>query len=136
MSTFQQITIIGYLGNDPETINFEGGGVLTKFSVATTEVWNNKQTGERQERTEWHNILTRNKTAEICEKYLNKGSFVLVVGKLQTRKWQDQQGNDRWTTEINANQVKFLGGKNSSSNNESVVEQYQNKRKPTRATIS
>jgi len=95
-----RVTIVGNLGKDPEVRYSPGGMAFASFSVATSESWKDKNTGEKQERTEWHNITISGKLAEIAGQYLTKGSQVYLEGKLQTRKWQDKQGADRYTTEI------------------------------------
>lgn len=103
-------TIIGYLGADPETRYMPSGTAVTNFRVATTEKWKDKQSGEKQERTEWHSISMFGRVAEIAADYLRKGSLVYIEGKLRTRKWQDKQGADRYTTEIIGDELKMLGG--------------------------
>lgn len=103
-----KVILIGNLGNDPETKTFDNGGTITNVSLATSESWNDRQTGERQERTEWHRVVFNNKLAEIAAQYLRKGSKVYVEGSLRTRKWQDQNGQDRYTTEIRADQMQML----------------------------
>lgn len=96
-----KVIIVGNLGKDPEVRTFNNGGKVCNFSVATSESWKDKQTGERKEKTEWHNISIYNEgLAGVAEKYLRKGSKVYLEGKLQTRKWQDQSGNDRYSTDI------------------------------------
>jgi single-strand DNA-binding protein len=106
--------IIGNLGSDPE-IRYTGTGVaVASLSVATTERWKDKD-GQMQEQTEWHKVTAWNKFAEICGEYLTKGSKVYIEGKLQTRKWQAQDGTDRYTTEIVAKEMKMLGGKSESA---------------------
>lgn len=112
MSTFQKVTIVGNLGDDPQTHRFEGGGQITRFPVATTEHWKDKTTGEKKELTEWHRVTSNGKTAELCEKYLSKGSKVLVEGKLRTRKWTNDAGVDQYSTEIIAREIVFLTPKN------------------------
>ena len=108
--------IVGNLGADPDSKAMPSGNMVTNFSVATTESWNDRDTGERQEKTEWHRVVFFGRLAEIADQYLRKGSQVYVEGKLQTRKWQDENGNDRWTTEIKGNQLEMLsGGMNSDS---------------------
>ena len=108
-----RVTIIGNLGQDPEVKQMPSGGAVCNITVATSESWNDKSTGEKQERTEWHRIVFYRKLAEIAGEYLRKGSQVYVEGKLQTRKWQDQSGADRYTTEIVANEMQMLGGRTS-----------------------
>jgi single-strand DNA-binding protein len=100
MSSLNKATIIGNLGRDPELRSTQDGTQVANLSVATSEAWTDKQTGERRERTEWHRVTAWGKLAEIVGQYLHKGSKVYLEGKLQTRKWQDQAGQDRYTTEI------------------------------------
>ena len=106
-----KVTIVGNLGNDPEVKYMPSGGAVTNISVATSESWKDKQTGQQQERTEWHRIVFFNRLAEIAGEYLKKGSQVYVEGSLRTRKWQDQSGQDRYTTEIVGNEMQMLGGR-------------------------
>lgn len=105
------VQIIGHLGRDPETRTFPSGDQVCNFSVATTERWKDKQTGEQKEATEWHRISTFGKLAEICAQYLAKGSLVYVSGKITTRKWTDKDGQEKFSTEIKADAMKMLGGK-------------------------
>jgi single-strand DNA-binding protein len=98
-SSLNRVTLIGNLGADPETKHFENGQI-TNVRIATTERWKDKNTGEAKEHTEWHRVTFRGKVAEIASQYLSKGSRVYVEGKLHTRKWQDQEGNDRYSTEV------------------------------------
>jgi single-strand DNA-binding protein len=102
-----KVILIGNLGADPELRYTQSGTPVASFRIATTERWKDKD-GNQQEQTEWHNIVAWRRLAEICGEYLNKGSRVYIEGKLQTRKWQDQNGNDRWTTEIIAREMKML----------------------------
>ena len=96
-----KVILIGNLGRDPEVRTFQNGGKVCNFSIATSETWKDRNSGERQERTNWHNIAIFNENlAQIAEQYLRKGSKVYVEGQLETRKWQDQAGNDRYTTEV------------------------------------
>ncbi|MFT5421715.1 MAG: single-strand DNA-binding protein [Candidatus Endobugula sp.] len=106
-----KVTIVGNLGQDPETKYMPSGGAVTNISVATSESWKDKQTGQPQERVEWHRIVFFNRLAEIAGEYLKKGSQVYVEGALRTRKWQDQSGQDRYTTEIVGNEMQMLGGR-------------------------
>ena len=108
MRGVNKVIIVGNLGQDPETRYMPSGGAVTNVSVATSESWKDKNTGQQQERTEWHRIIFFNRLAEIAGEYLKKGSKVYIEGKLQTRKWQDQNGNDRYTTEIVANELQML----------------------------
>ena len=103
--------IVGTLGQDPEIRYTASGGAVANISVATNETWRDKATGENQERTEWHRIVMFGKLAEIAQQYLKKGSQAYFEGRIQTRKWQDQSGNDRYSTEIVANEMQMLGGR-------------------------
>lgn len=106
-----KVIIVGNLGNDPETKYMPSGSAVTNLSVATSESWKDKQTGEQKDRTEWHKVAMFGRLAEISAEYLRKGSQVYIEGKLRTRKWQDQSGNDRWTTEIIADEMQMLGSR-------------------------
>jgi single-strand DNA-binding protein len=106
-----KVTIVGNLGQDPETKYMPSGGAVTNISVATSESWKDKQTGQPQERVEWQRIVFFNRLAEIAGEYLKKGSQVYVEGAIRTRKWQDQSGQDRYTTEIVGNEMQMLGGR-------------------------
>ena len=103
--------IVGTLGQDPEIRYTANGSAVANISVATNESWKDKQTGEAQERTEWHRIVMFGRLAEIAQQYLKKGSQAYFEGRIQTRKWQDQSGNDRYSTEIVANEMQMLGGR-------------------------
>jgi single-strand DNA-binding protein len=103
--------LVGTLGKDPEMKYLPSGSAVCNISVATSESWKDKQTGEKQERTEWHRVSMFGKLAEIAAEYLRKGSQVYLEGKIQTRKWQDKEGKDRYSTEIVADQMQMLGGK-------------------------
>lgn len=106
--TLNKVMLIGHLGDDIKMHYFEGGGCVGRFPLATNETYVNKQTNARITNTEWHNIVVRNKGAEICEKYLSKGDKVYIEGKLKTKKWIDDKGNDRYSTEIQCNDFTFL----------------------------
>lgn len=106
-----KVILVGNLGQDPEVKYLPSGSAVANVSVATAESWKDKKTGEQQERTEWHRVVFFDRLAEIVGEYLRKGSQVYIEGKLQTRKWQDKSGNDRYTTEIRANEMQMLGGK-------------------------
>ncbi len=110
-----KVILIGNLGQDPEVRYMPNGGAVTNISVATSETWKDKNTGEQQERTEWHRVVMFRRLAEIAGEYLKKGSKVYIEGRLQTRKWQDQQGNDRYTTEIVADQMQMLDSRGGGS---------------------
>jgi len=103
-----KVILIGNLGQDPEVKYMPNGGAVTNVTVATSETWKDKNTGEQKENTEWHRVVFFRRLAEIAGEYLKKGSKVYIEGRLQTRKWQDQSGNDRYTTEIIANEMQML----------------------------
>ena len=106
-----KVILVGNLGKDPEVRYMPNGNAVANITVATSESWKDKQTGEPQERTEWHRVVLFRRLGEIAGEYLKKGSQVYIEGKLQTRKWQDNQGNDRYTTEIVADNMQMLGGR-------------------------
>ena len=110
--TLNKVMLIGHTGDDVKMNYFEGGGSIGRFPLATNETYTNRTTGEKVSNTEWHNIVVRNKAAEICEKYLKKGDKVYIEGRIKTRKWQDDQGNDRYSTEIQCTDFTFLTPKN------------------------
>ena len=112
MAGVNKVIIVGHLGNDPEIRTMPNGDAVANISVATSESWNDRNTGERREVTEWHRIVFYRRQAEICGEYLRKGSQVYVEGRLKTRKWQDQNGQDRYTTEIQGDVMQMLGGRN------------------------
>ncbi|QPB41953.1 single-stranded DNA-binding protein [Rodentibacter haemolyticus] len=112
MAGVNKVIIVGHLGNDPEVRTMPNGDAVANISVATSESWNDRNTGERREITEWHRIVFYRRQAEICGEYLRKGSQVYVEGRLRTRKWQDQNGQDRYTTEIQGDVMQMLGGRN------------------------
>jgi len=111
MPSLNKAIIMGHLGKDPETRSLTDGSAVCNFSIATSEKWKDKNSGEMKEATEWHRINAFGKLAEVCGKYLKKGALVYVEGKIQTRKWKDKDGNDRYSTEIRAEEMKMLGGK-------------------------
>ena len=106
--TLNKVMLIGHLGDDIKMHYFEGGGSIGRFPLATNESYVNKSTGEKVSNTEWHNLVVRNKAAEICEKYLSKGDRIYVEGRIKTRKWTGEDGADRYSTEINVNEFTFL----------------------------
>lgn len=122
MSSLNKVMIIGNLGADPESRTFENGGMVTNISVATSSSWTDKNTGEKQEATEWHRVALFNKLAEISAKYLKKGAKVYIEGALHTRKWTDQNGQDRYTTEIRANTMKMLDSAGTGTSNASATQ--------------
>jgi single-strand DNA-binding protein len=107
-----KVILVGNLGADPETKYTAGGAAITNIRIATSESWRDKQTGENQERTEWHRVVFFGRLAEIAGEYLRKGSQVYIEGKLRTNKWQDQSGQDRYSTDIVADEMQMLGSRN------------------------
>lgn len=120
-----KVILVGRLGKDPEVKYMPSGGSVANVSIATSEQWKDKQSGEQKERTEWHNIVFYQQLAEIVGKYLTKGSEIYVEGSLRTRKWQDKNGNDRYTTEIIASEMQMLGVKSSGGANTPSRQQPQ-----------
>lgn len=116
--TLNKVMLIGHLGSDVKLHYFDGGNCIGTFPLATNETYINKQTNERITNTEWHNIVVRNKAAEICEKYLSKGDKVYIEGRIKTRKWQDENGMDRYSTEIQCTDFTFLTPKNEAGEGE------------------
>jgi single-strand DNA-binding protein len=121
-----KVILIGNIGKDPETRYSAGGGAITNVTLATSENWKDKQTGENQERTEWHRVVFFGRLGEIAGEYLKKGSKVYVEGSLRTRKWQDQSGQDRYTTEIVASEMQMLDGRGGSEGGFGGGNQYEN----------
>lgn len=137
-----KVILVGNLGQDPETRYMPSGGAVTNVTLATSESWKDKQTGQPQERTEWHRVVFFNRLAEIAGEYLKKGSKVYVEGSLRTRKWQDQSGQDRYTTEIVAAEMQMLdsrgggsmgGGYGDDSYNQAPAPQQQRRQAPPQA---
>ena len=116
MAGVNKVIIVGNLGNDPEVRYAANGSAIANISIATSESWTDKNTGDKQEKTEWHRVVMFNRLGEIAGEYLRKGSKVYVEGKLQTRKWQDQSGQDRYTTEIVANTMQMLDARGGDMN--------------------
>ena len=112
MAGINKVIIVGNLGNDPEIRTMPNGEQVANITVATSESWTDKNTGERKEQTEWHRIVLYRRLAEITGQYLHKGSQVYIEGRLKTRKWQDSNGQDRYTTEIQGDNLQMLGGRN------------------------
>ena len=131
--TLNKAMLIGHLGDDVKMHYFEGGNSIGRFPVATNESYTNRQTGEKVSTTEWHNVVVRNKLAEICEKYLSKGDKVYVEGRIKTRQWEGQDGNKRYSTEIHVTDMTFLTTKKELNTNQASavvqkpVEQTNNK---------
>ena len=119
MAGINKVILIGNLGNDPEVRYTPSGDAVANFSIATSEEWKDKNTGEKKERTEWHRIVAWRRLGEICGEYLSKGRQVYVEGRIQTNAWEDKEGNKRYTTEILANTVQFLGGRDSAGTGQS-----------------
>ena len=130
MKGVNKVIIVGNLGQDPEVRYTPAGAAITNISLATSESWKDKNTGQTQEKTEWHRVVFFGKLAEIAGEYLHKGSQVYVEGKLQTRKWQDKQGQDKYTTEIVVDGfngvMQMLGGKSESQSKPQQAKQQQN----------
>ncbi|MDH7446081.1 single-stranded DNA-binding protein [Aquimarina sp. 2201CG14-23] len=122
--TLNKVMLIGHTGDEVKMHYFEGGNCIGRFPLATNDSYVNKTTGERVTSTEWHNIVVRNKAAEICEKYLKKGDKVYIEGRLKTRKWQDEQGKDRYSTEIQCTDFTFLTPKTENPQ-AGIIEQKQ-----------
>ncbi len=119
-----KVILVGHLGRDPEVRYSPSGAAIANITVATSEGWKDKQTGEQQERTEWHRVVFFSRLAEIAGEYLRKGSQVYIEGRLQTRKWQDKEGQDRYTTEIVANEMQMLGSRGGSSGQPQSNDQF------------
>ncbi|MEX0361691.1 MAG: single-stranded DNA-binding protein [Allomuricauda sp.] len=115
--TLNKVMLIGHLGDEVKVHYFEGGGCVGRFPLATNETYTNRTTGEKVTNTDWHNIVVRNKAAEICEKYLSKGDKVYVEGRLKNRQWQGEDGNTRYTTEVHVQDFTFLSTKKESMEN-------------------
>jgi single-strand DNA-binding protein len=131
-SSVNKVILIGNLGKDPEVRHLESGVGVANFSIATSETYKDRKTGERVSQTEWHNVVLWRGLADVAEKYLKKGDKIYIEGKLKTRTWQDQQGNNRYTTEIVADNLTMLGKSNDKSavSNDAVPATQQNAPKP------
>ena len=125
MASLNKVILIGNLGKDPETRYAPSGDAICNLTLATTETWKDKSTGERREATEWHRVVFFGRVAEVAAQYLRKGSQVYVEGRLQTRKWQDQSGQDRYTTEIRGDEMKMLGGREAANSGNGALQQQQ-----------
>lgn len=134
--TMNKVILIGNLGDEVKIHQFDEVNSIGRFPIATSESYTSKETGEKVTQTEWHNIVVRNKLAEICGKYLKKGDKVYVEGKLKTRKWQDNTNQDRYTTEIIANEVVFLNTKSASSGEMPNQSFQQSNERPSTQTPS
>ena len=136
MTSVNKVIIVGHLGKDPETRYTTSGDAICNIVVATTETWKDRQSGEKREATEWHRVVFFGKLAEIAGQYLKKGSQVYLEGKLKTRKWQDKDGADRYTTEINADELKMLGGKGDGQQSEPQRQQQAPQRQQAQKPAS
>ncbi len=125
--TLNKVMLIGHLGDEVKTHYFEGGNCIGRFPLATNETYTNKQTGEKVTNTDWHNIVVRNKAAEICEKYLSKGDKIYVEGRLKNRQWQAEDGTTKYTTEVHVQEFTFLSTKNESAANANAPAQTESK---------
>jgi len=130
-----KVILVGRLGKDPETRYMTNGEAVTNATLATSETWKDKS-GEKQEKTEWHNLVFYRRLAEIAGEYLKKGSQIYVEGKLQTRKWQTKEGQDRYTTEIIVNEMTMLGGKSSGGGSFEVVENERSESRSSKPAAS
>lgn len=136
MASLNKVILIGNLGKDPETRYAPSGDAICNLTIATSESWKDKATGEKKEQTEWHRVVMFQKLAEIAAQYLAKGSSVYIEGRLQTRKWQDKDGTDRYTTEIRADQMKMLGGKSDGASAPHEPRHHSAKPQPSNAPAS
>ncbi len=132
MASINKVILVGNLGQDPEVKYMPSGGAVTNISIATTDTWKDKATGEKKENTEWHRVVFFNRLAEIVGEYLRKGSQVYIEGNLRTRKWQDQNGVDKYTTEIVAREMQMLGGRAGGSS-DFAPQQQQSQQQPQQA---
>lgn len=125
MASVNKVILVGHLGKDPETRYMPNGDAITNATLATSESWKDKQTGEKKEQTEWHRLVFYRKLAEIAGQHLRKGSLIYIEGSLKTRKWQDKDGQDRYTTEITVNEMTMLGGRGDAGGGQSSGEPQQ-----------
>jgi single-strand DNA-binding protein len=125
MATLNKVTLIGHLGHDPELSQTAHGDTMVQISVATSEVWKDKNTGEKKEATEWHRVVLYRKLAETAGQYLKKGSLVYIEGRLQTRKWTGQDGVERYTTSIIADDMRMLGGRQTGEQHEAPQKEHK-----------
>ena len=133
MKGINKVILVGHLGNDPEVRYSGSGAAIANISLATSEAWKDKQTGEQNERTEWHRVVMFNRLGEIAGEYLRKGSLVYIEGKLQTRKWQDKDGQDRYSTEVVANEMQMLGGRGEGGQQNQAPQQNNQPPQPANA---
>ena len=130
MASINKVILVGNLGQDPEVKYMPSGGAVTNISIATTDTWKDKATGEKKENTEWHRVVFFNRLAEIVGEYLRKGSQVYIEGNLRTRKWQDQSGQDRYSTEIVAREMQMLGSRAGGSSDFAPPQQGSSQKPP------
>jgi single-strand DNA-binding protein len=135
MASVNKAILIGNLGKDPEVRYMPSGEAIANITLATTDTWKDKS-GEKQEKTEWHRVSFFGRQAEVVGEYLKKGSQIYVEGRIQTRKWQDKEGQDRYTTEIVADRMQMLGGKSSGGGSFEVVENERSESRPSRPAAS
>lgn len=128
MAGINKVILIGRLGKDPEMRYTQDGTAIANFSIATSEEWKDKKTGEKQERTEWHRIVAFGRLGEVCGAYLTKGKLVYIEGRIQTRDWQDKDGNKRYTTEIVAGQMQMLEGRSDTKSEQGGSDYEDNER--------
>lgn len=136
MASVNKVILVGNLGRDPEIRYMPDGAAITNASLATSFSWNDKASGEKKEETEWHRVVFRGKLAEIAGEYLKKGSSCYIEGRLRTRKWQDKEGQDRYTTEILAERMQMLGKPNGAGASEDRAEPQREPRRESRAETS
>ena len=131
-----KVILIGNLGQDPESRTTFGGTTVTNIRIATSESWRDKQSGEMKEQTEWHTVVMWNRLGEIAAEYLKKGSQVYIEGRLRTRKWQDKTGNDRYSTEIVANEMQMMGGRGGGGGGGGASQETRDSRDPAAESFS
>ena len=134
MASVNKVIIVGNLGRDPEVRYSPDGAAICNLSLATTSQWKDKASGERREETEWHRVVLYNRLAEIAGEYLKKGRSLYLEGRLKTRKWQDKDGQDRYTTEVVANEMQMLGGRSAGSSPASDMSSQFNQSQPASAS--
>ena len=132
--SLNKVMLIGNLGDEVKMHHFDGGGCIGRFPIATNESYTNKTTGEKVTNTEWHNLVVKNKAAEVCEKYLKKGDKIYVEGKIKTKKWQSEDGVQRYSTEIHVFEFNFLSTKNDSSTDSSLKNNNQHQSESSNKT--
>ena len=134
-SGINKVILVGNLGKDPDMRYTAGGDAVANLSIATSESWNDNQTGEKKEKTEWHRVVFFRRIAEVCGEYLKKGSSVYIEGSLRTRDWEDDQGNKRYTTEIIGREMQMLGGRRSEDNMDQSPQMHSSSPQPEEGLI-